>query len=72
LARSYFGARYDAGTSGRFITVDPEHVAGDILDPQSWNGYAYARNNPFQYSDPDGREYEICVEGAPTCQRVSD
>ncbi len=68
----YFGARYYASQTGRFTTVDPGHVNGDIFDPQSWNAYAYARNNPLRYTDPDGREYEICVEGGYSCQRVSD
>ena len=68
----YFGGRYYASQTGRFTTVDPGHVNGDIFDPQSWNAYAYARNNPLKYTDPTGTEYEICAEGAPSCQRVSD
>ncbi|WP_242889822.1 RHS repeat-associated core domain-containing protein [Actinomadura litoris] len=49
---THLGAReYDPG-SGRFITVDPVF---DPKDPQSWNGYAYADNNPVTNSDPDGR-----------------
>ena len=52
----YFGARYYASRNGRFTTVDPGHVNGDIFDPQSWNGYAYARNNPLKYTDPTGTE----------------
>ena len=43
---NYFGARYYASQSGRFTTVDPGHVAGVIFNPQTWNGYAYALNNP--------------------------
>jgi RHS repeat-associated protein len=57
----YFGARYYASTSGRFTTVDPGHVNGDLSDPQSWNAYAYARNNPFRYADPDGTDYFLQV-----------
>ncbi len=72
----YFGARYYASQTGRFTTVDPGHVNGDIFDPQSWNAYAYARNNPLKYTDPTGTEYEICVYGGSgysgTCGSVSD
>jgi RHS repeat-associated protein len=50
----YFGARYYASYTARFTTVDPGHVAGDILNPQSWNGYAYALNNPLRFIDPMG------------------
>ena len=51
----YFGARYYQAEIGRFTTVDPGHVGGDVGDPQSWNGYAYAGNNPLRNIDPDGR-----------------
>ncbi|MFF0435276.1 polymorphic toxin-type HINT domain-containing protein [Streptomyces sp. NPDC004327] len=45
------GARqYDPAT-GRFLSVDPIFSEGD---PQSWNGYAYADNNPVDKSDPSG------------------
>ncbi|MET8155035.1 RHS repeat-associated core domain-containing protein [Sphaerisporangium sp. NPDC005289] len=48
---THLGAReYDAET-GRFISVDPVFDNGD---PQSWNGYAYAGNNPVTISDPTG------------------
>jgi RHS repeat-associated protein len=49
----YFGARYYDAHLGRFISVDP--VGGASSDPQTWNRYAYARNNPLKYVDPDGR-----------------
>ena len=45
---------------GRFTSVDPENAGAIEDDPQSWNGYAYARNAPVVYSDPDGRKYRIC------------
>ena len=53
----YFGARYYASRVGRFTTVDPGHVGGDVGDPQSWNAYAYAGNNPLRFIDPDGRRW---------------
>ena len=56
----YFGARYFRGAAGRFGSVDPENASADPGDPQSWNGYAYARNNPLLYVDPDGRYFIVC------------
>ncbi len=49
-----FGARYDAGALGRFMTPDPENAGADPGDPQSWNGYSYVSNNPLNSVDPDG------------------
>ena len=52
----YFGARYYGSKTGRFTTVDPVYTwKENLVDPQRWNRYAYARNNPLRYSDPDGR-----------------
>ncbi len=56
----YFQARYFSGAGGRFTSVDPENAGADPGDPQSWNGYAYARNNPLLYVDPDGRYFIVC------------
>ncbi|MEW2487894.1 ricin-type beta-trefoil lectin domain protein [Streptomyces sp. NPDC048411] len=53
------GARQYLPIAGRFVSTDPLF---DSADPQSWNGYAYADNNPVTNSDPDGRQ---CVHGAP-------
>jgi RHS repeat-associated protein len=61
----YFGARYFSGAQGRFTSDDPLNIPGlqrlnpqqfegIIADPQNWNGYAYARNNPLTHIDPDG------------------
>jgi RHS repeat-associated protein len=61
----YFGARYYASQTGRFTTVDPGHVSGDIFNPQSWNAYAYALNNPLRFVDPLGMEpCQITLTGA--------
>ncbi len=53
-------ARYYSSKLGRFYSVDPENAGASEDDPQSWNGYAYSRNNPVLYSDPDGLEYKVC------------
>ena len=53
----YFGARYYGSRTGRFTTVDPVYTwEENLADPQRWNRYAYVRNNPLRYTDPDGRE----------------
>ena len=41
-----------ASNLGRWMTPDP--LAGDILNPQSLNRYAYALNNPTNLTDPLG------------------
>ncbi len=52
----YFGARYYGQRVGRFTTIDPVYTWNENLhDPQRWNRYAYGRNNPLRYVDPDGR-----------------
>ena len=40
--------------NGRFISPDPLLSSGDISDPQSWNRYTYALNNPLIFTDPLG------------------
>lgn len=49
----YFGARYFESSAGRFISPD-DASDQDSEDPQSWNLYAYVRNNPLINTDPDG------------------
>jgi len=38
---------------GAFCSADP--VEGQPGDPQSWNRYAYVRNDPIDLTDPTGR-----------------
>jgi hypothetical protein len=54
---------YDPGL-GAFISVDP---VMDLADPQQWNAYAYANNNPTTYSDPTGMLFEECHNGTYSC-----
>jgi RHS repeat-associated protein len=52
----YFGARYYGSQIGRFTRVDPVYTwRENLADPQRWSRYAYARNNPLRYVDPDGK-----------------
>lgn len=60
LQLDYFLARYYSGAQGRFTSPDPENAGSDPYDPQSWNMYAYGRNNPLKYVDPDGLAYRVC------------
>jgi RHS repeat-associated protein len=63
--QDYFGARYYRADLGRFVTVDPElNMKDALVDPQRWNRYAYVRNNPLRYTDPDGRDIWDIVNGA--------
>jgi RHS repeat-associated protein len=50
----YFGARYYDPALGRFMGVDPEGFEEKNL--HSFNRFAYGNNNPYRYSDPDGRQ----------------
>jgi RHS repeat-associated protein len=53
----YLRARwYDPGTA-RFMGEDT--YQGEMSDPQSLNGYAYAANNPLFYVDPSGHLYSV-------------
>ena len=47
-------ARYYNPNIARFLSVDPGRD-NDPGAPQSWNLYAYVRNNPVNLVDPDGR-----------------
>lgn len=62
----YFGARYLAASLGRFLSVDPAlgDISTDALrDPQTLHAYAYGRNNPIHYTDPDGRFVKAAITG---------
>ena len=53
----YFGARYYSSAQGRFVTSDKILAKKEWLaDPQRWNPYAYVRNNPLRYVDPNGED----------------
>ena len=51
----YFGVRYYDSTVAKWLS--PDSVTHHAHDPQSLNKYAYARNDPVNLIDPDGREW---------------
>ena len=74
----YFGARYLSAAQGRFTSPDAPLLDQDPQHPQSWNLYAYVRNNPLIFTDPTGN---ACVSngsggwkdddsGGQTCAQV--
>lgn len=44
---------------GRFCSADP--VEGWPADPQSWNRYAYVRNDPVNLTDPSGQFWGFLI-----------
>lgn len=59
-ALDYFGARYFSGAQGRFTSPDPVPFQSEMVsDPQRWNLFSYARNNPTKYVDPTGEAIEL-------------
>jgi RHS repeat-associated protein len=72
----YMHARYYATKSGRFLSPDP--VLGNLLEPQSWNRYAYVLNNPTNFVDPTGMLAQgsygagALRDGNPTCTENPD
>ncbi len=78
----YFNARYFWATLGRLTSPDPFLIMTQAEDrgqlnaylsnPQNWNRYAYALNNPLRYVDPTGLT-PISVEDCqkdPACSVV--
>ena len=48
-------ARWSNAETGTFLSIDP--LVASQTDPQSYNAYAYARNNPIALVDPDGKAF---------------
>lgn len=64
---SYMEARYYDPSIGRFLSQDPvfwntSMLPVQLADPQSWNSYSYARNNPIVLRDPDGQFWDTVVD----------
>jgi RHS repeat-associated protein len=69
-------ARFYAPSPGRWHSPDP--AGGDITNPQSWNRYAYALNNPTSMIDVSGLIAgtfgggEGCDPSDPDCPSACD
>jgi len=50
----YMLARYYSNSLDRFMSPDPSRLGVDRLNPQSWNRYTYALNNPINNFDLNG------------------
>lgn len=50
---TYMQQRYYDSSIGRFLSVDP--IPADANTGASFNRYRYAANNPYRFTDPDGR-----------------
>jgi RHS repeat-associated protein len=59
---TYMQQRYHDPGIGRFLSVDP--VTAYDGDARHFNRYIYAYNNPYKFTDPDGRCPQ-CLWGAP-------
>lgn len=66
-----FGARYNASTMGRFMTPDPLLNSGRPGNPQTWNRYSYALNNPLKIKDPTGL-YNVNCGDDKSCQKSAE
>jgi len=51
---TYMQQRYYDPAVGRFLSVDP--VTADGATGANFNRYWYANDNPYRFTDPDGRE----------------
>jgi RHS repeat-associated protein len=57
---SYMQQRYYDTGIGRFLSVDP--VTANASTGANFNRYWYANNNPYKFSDPDGREVVVNID----------
>ncbi|HEX5473765.1 MAG TPA: RHS repeat-associated core domain-containing protein [Vicinamibacterales bacterium] len=60
-AQGNFHARQYQARTGRFVRTDP--VFDGLFDPQRWNRYAYAVNNPLAYGDTTGLNASAWPDG---------
>jgi RHS repeat-associated protein len=55
----FYNARYYDAALGRFVQADS--IVPNPINPQLFNRYSYAGNNPILYNDPDGHGAPLIV-----------
>jgi RHS repeat-associated protein len=69
---TYMQQRYYDPMIGRFLSVDP--VTADSKTGGNFNRYWYANNNPYKFTDPDGRQslenVKVPSTGVPFLDRL--
>ena len=61
---TYMQARYYDPVIARFLSADPVGFVESGFNPQYFNRYSYALNDPVNNIDPDGRACVPCITGA--------
>lgn len=57
---TYMQQRYYDSQTGRFLSADP--ISVDRLAAWNFNRFNYAANNPYKFTDPDGRcIWDLCA-----------
>jgi RHS repeat-associated protein len=64
----YMQQRYYDPTIGRFLSVDPVTALEKPLT--NFNRYVYTLNNPYKFTDPDGRDV-TCEQSSCTIESES-
>ena len=68
LSLTYMQQRYYDPVIGRFYSNDP--VGFTASNPMMFNRYAYANNNPYKYTDPNGRNPAMLIRPLPIAPPV--
>lgn len=61
-ATTHFQYRQYSATQGRWMSPDPYDGSYNPFNPQSFNRYAYALNNPLSFIDPSGQYCEYTAD----------
>ncbi|KAF1707366.1 peptidoglycan DD-metalloendopeptidase family protein, partial [Pseudoxanthomonas sacheonensis] len=65
---AYMQQRYYDPGIGAMLSVDP--VTANSATGGNFNRYWYANNNPYKFTDPDGRQASICEKTPQRCKAV--
>ena len=69
---TYMQARYYDPVIARFLSADPVGFVESGFNPQMFNRYSYALNNPVNAVDPDGRQTMMLPGKGSLFHRIAD